>query len=491
MNPFNLDLVILLALTLALTIHGQNERTFRQAENNPNAADFRVTKYDPGVIFDHFGDLSGHVETGSITFDVDFRRFSMESKTNINQVCDIFLGGDQELTKEVRATKETCQTHNREAARTIVELGAMTAMSEARLFKRTAGMEFDPELVNIQGTWVRTKRSPRPQFIALAGIAAGAISTLIYEEATQDQNTDHLVHAIQDHEVALSRQQENLIELNNTIYKLAQEEYFGLHQLNDSFFFLQVSEALDMEAIYLNNLIKEAANLLGGKVSPTLIRVETLADALKHLNEKAEKKGLTLPSQRVREYYRLPIKTEIMQKGYVRVHIKVPLIEEGQKPLRLLKMRPIFHHLNDGLVGMQHSDDFIAIDESEDKFKLVHSNELQQCHQIEKVYFCDQNYFLKDWRTDCLSAMYKNLWHEAEHNCPLDILKIGEFAYQINRNNFVVYHEKPEKIAIKCGSNTTTMQVEGLNTVRSKGCKVISSSYELLGDQIISIEKKL
>lgn len=435
-----------------------------------NNLPYNITRQEiDKTLFIKKGKIASNVQEAHIMFDTKLSSI-FQSLTNVVQICS-------HIENVIRSS-------HYESLKTSLRIDARTCKAiEVKMKDR------QEELYNIfrrkDQSNVREKR-----FVGfLAGFLIGTIGMYSVQQLTgmRDsfrlaKNQDKIFTIIQDHEARITKMEQQIHDLNDS---LAQVYVYTKRVLDDLEMEGRIGKLMtivQMEFFNHDEITAAILDLLNGQINPTLLKTDTIRSSIGKLRAKARRRDLVIPLQRMEEIYQLP-NSYIYENGEITIFIHVPMVEV--KSMILYQLEPLILKVTEEHSGLIDETNYLAITEDETAFKVLTPEELDSCTKLNPHhYYCIHNVLLREFESYCISAIFKTKMETASKICDLKVIPQKGWAKQLTLDTFLVYLQEESYIKIKCGDIEYTEKVSGVNKLHIPECVARTNEFELFGQKV-------
>ena len=298
--------------------------------------------------------------------------------------------------------------------------------------------------------------SRNKRFIGLvAGFLAGTIGMYTIQQLFGMRDTFRLAEnqrkvftIIQDHEARVTKMEDQIKTINQTIAKVIMGLDQELSDIKMEEYISELVSIAELEFFHHDEISAAILDLVNGQINPTLLSTSTIYNALKDLRKQAKERGLVIPLQRLEEIYLLP-NDFIYEKDTITIFIHIPLVEI--KPMTLYQLEPLFLNITKKHSGIIDELNYIAVNDDESSYKILTPEELGKCVKLHPHhYYCYHNILLRDFSNYCISAIYKANMDVANHICDVKVIPQEHWAKQMSKNLFITYSRHNTHLKIRC-----------------------------------------
>jgi len=332
------------------------------------------------------------------------------------------------------------------------------------------------------------KPNPRQKRQILAGLGIGAALLTSYELSKlgsyangREELSPDTVTLLQKHEGALTREEDELRHLNNTIRDLAlavvseQEEFDSMFALED------IRVAVDAEERYVERVCGALESLTQSRLTTRLLPAETTRTVLRRLQAQLKEKGRQLAFKKLRTFYQQLVTFDVIGPRKVMATVTLPTTKIGT-PMDVYKLLTAVVQVN----GSEHDwvvdeSELLGVNEDQSFFQILSPRSMNNCPVMEGITICQRNNIVwKDFSSHCLSSLYHQL-EGSEKLCSTYVLPLRTWVEQIHKNEFLIYHPEQTSTLFKCGSRQEMQRLRGMFRVRLNDCSASTSHYSIEG----------
>ena len=294
-----------------------------------------------------------------------------------------------------------------------------------------------------------------------------------------EENQDHIIQCLQDHETRLSRNEEHIRKLDDQIKKM-QNVIIG--NVKQSLIFAEATTIAIMARVLSDHVRKIQRGLYQlslNKLDPSLVRFSAARDSVKKITELAATKGYTIGIAAAIDIFQ--VETSFLSDGTnIYVFTNIPLVRNNavidifryqSAPLNLINEKT--------QVIIKPEEDIIAISNDRATYETFKQSHLNACKKLHDSYICDgRSIQKKQSHKQCLYALYMKSQNAIVENCEMITKAPEEFVVQTGIGKFYLYSPISQRIYANCDDSKQTLELQGFKTLSlPEGCTVTTNNH--------------
>ena len=284
----------------------------------------------------------------------------------------------------------------------------------------------------------------------------GEINSLQSSMSDIASRQDHIIEALQSHEVRIRTNEEDIRRLNYTLTRVTTiveaNAFTGhLHELE-----LRILHIIRRIRDNLNRIQHTVDAAMNHRLSISSVHASSLISVLSRFENSVQDMGYETLISDVIHLFQLET-SFIYDKTGISMFVHVPLVRKDGF-LDLYKYVPfpvpLDNHTSLALY-ISPPEDLLAISGSTGLHKILSTQDLAFCSVIGEVYQCrSHNVLHKRLNSSCLGALFLQQMDTAKLSCPLSIKPNVETIHQRGRNQFIVSSPVRQTLMVSCPNGT-------------------------------------
>jgi len=356
--------------------------------------------------------------------------------------------------------------------------------------------ELKEDLLSLDQLFRPPKKRQKRFLSILAGLGIGALTGLGLEKLIGGSGTTGLGHeavsVLQAHETSIVKDEDKIRKINDTLRHLAASFVTDQTNVDLELNLEKVLEVVTIEAEHLYRTQEALLKLLGGELSPALLKPTTLRKELNRIQRRLKERenGRRLAFSNMGTFYTLPTKYRVTGEREI-VAVKSLPTTRASKPYDVYKLlKATINVSNSSHDWVIDEEELLAVSKDRTQYQILQEHYIKSCPVIEEVRCCKTNNILhKDWSLTCLSALYHGLWDVANDVCEPYVMPDKTYVETLGESSFLVFHPRETSILINCGEQQDIERLKGLFRLDLDGCTVSTNTYFLEGSRQLEESK--
>ena len=194
------------------------------------------------------------------------------------------------------------------------------------------------------------------------------------------------------------------------------------------------------------------------KLHPLVLSPKLIKDSMANISRTMNKQEMIVPISIYDHLYQLPI-SALVNNNDKKLHIllHIPLITSKSSILQLLHFADSYLPVNiqKGIIAKITAQQMMAVNDDNTRFALLSPQQLSQCLQVARSYFCTDLLLQSDFDDHCISRLFRNNIKDAADWCKIYMLRRKWLIFRQN-NNWYGFAQQPLPYTLQCTNSSTS-----------------------------------